>query len=111
MNHSKAGKKLSPELKAACDAIFKRDHVRYRGLVKWVWFEQCNKWPDEAIVRCLNLAEPYIDHIDDYWPYLARLLPKCKAAAVADESEQYKSEVGKLAGEFVEFLKQRQKAL
>ena len=54
------------------------------------------------------MAAPNIAHAHDYNKYLTALMHKAKARAIEEESNGHKSEVGKIANEFAEFLKQRQ---
>ena len=105
VNQSKPGAKLNPDLKLAVDAIYKRDPVRYTAIARWVWWAQKQGWPDEAIAEACRMAEPAIHAVNQWWPYLTKLMPKAKARATETESNDYKNEVGTLASEFVEFAK------
>ena len=105
MKTSKAGKGLDPDLKAAVDAIYKHDTTRYTAIARWVWAMQKQGWPDEAIAEACRMAVPAVHAVNQWWPYLTKLMPKAKARATETESNDYKNEVGTLASEFVEFAK------
>lgn len=107
MKNVKAGKKLSPMVAEQTAPIYSRDPVRYKRLCLWVWTQQRQGWPDEAIAGALSAAQPWIDNADDWWKYLTFLLPKAKGRATEAESTQQKAGDAAIATEFVEFLKQR----
>lgn len=100
MRHHKAGRKLSPELKAVTDPIFKRDPERYKNLIRWVWWYQSHGASDESIINCLLMADNYngvmsknrLDLVTDWWSYLTKLMPKASGKAHEQESNDYKAE-------------------
>ena len=108
MHNSPAGKKLNPLIAEQTAKIYNRDPVRYKFLIRWVWVQQKAGWPDEAIAEALRLPADHLDWAANPWAYLTKLLAKGKGRASEQESQNYKTEVGKLADEFVEFMKQRQ---
>lgn len=108
MEQSKPGKKLNPLIATVTAPIYARDPIRYRRLCLWVWKQQQQRWPDEAIALSLKMADPYVDRVQNWWTYLTSLLPKAKAQSVEIESTAHKSADMALAGQFVEFLKQKQ---
>lgn len=110
MQHSKPGKKLSPALKSVIDPIYRHDPQRYSNICRFVWTQQKQGWPDEAIAAAFELAGPNIHLVDNWWPYVTRLLPKAKGRATEAQSQQHKTEFGYIASEFIEFLKARQSA-
>jgi len=110
MEQSKPGTKLSPQLKAVVEPIYRRDPKRYQRLCQFVWTMQKQGWPDEAIAHCLKLADPHLDHLTSWWAYLVKRMPLGKARASEQESDKHKCEVGQLAQEFVNFLKARHDA-
>lgn len=107
MNTSKPGKKLSPIIAVHTAEIFGRDPIRYKNLILWVWRHQRLGWPDEAIAQCLVMADAHLDDAPDWFAYLTKILPKAKAKAFEQESDNHKTEVGRLADEFLEFVRQR----
>lgn len=107
MKQSQAGKKLNPMIANLTAPIYAHDPVRYQRLCQWVWTQQKQGWPDEAIAKALDLAGQNIHLAGNWWSYLSTLLPKAKGKAAEAESFEFKSEVGAIAAEFVEFFKQR----
>ena len=107
MIQSKAGRKLNPLIAVHTARIYGRDPIRYKNLILWVWRHQRLGWPDEAIANCLVMADDYLDDAPDWFAYLTKLLPKAKAKAFEQESDNHKTEVGMLADEFLEFVKAR----
>jgi hypothetical protein len=107
MNQSKAGRKLNPLIAAQTALIYQSDPIRYKRLITFVWHCQKQGWPDEAIAEALKLAQPGIHAADSWWKYLTSLLKKAKGRATEAESTRYKTEVGSIAGEFIEFLRQK----
>jgi len=110
MQQSKPGIKLNPLIASKTTPIFEADPKRYQRICRWVWTQQKRGWPDEAIAEALSLAGTNIHRADSWWKYLTALLPKGKGRAAEIESTRHKSEVGEIAGEFVEFLKQKRGA-
>ena len=108
MNQSKAGKKLAPIIAAQTLPIYESNPQRYQRLCQWVWHCQKSGWPDEAIAEALKLSQPAIHGAANWWSYAYSLLAKAKGRATETESTRYKSEVGSIAGDFIEFLKARQ---
>ena len=90
MQQSKAGKKLNPLIAVHTAKIYSHNSERYKTLCRWVWTQQKAGWPDEAIAKALELANPNIHQATNWWSLLTHLLPKAKAEAVAIESDQYK---------------------
>ena len=107
MRHSSPGKKLNPLISVHTARIFGRDNIRYLNLCRWVWYQQSKGWPDEAIAGALSLADSKIDSAHNWWAYLNGLLPKAKGRASEQEAQNYKTEVGHLADEFLAFVKSR----
>ena len=107
MNQSKAGKRLNSFLKDILDPVYQSDRVRYARLIHWVWWCQRHGWPDEAIGEAVKLAGNNIHQADDWWKLLTYLLPKAKGRATEIESTGFKSEVGEIASQFIEFLKMK----
>ena len=105
MQKSVPGKKLSPQLKAVLDPIYNRDPKRYANLCRFVWTMQKRGWEDEAIAEVFRLADKNLDAVGEWWIYLTALMMKAKAAAVARESDNHKTQIGEIADEFVEFLR------
>jgi hypothetical protein len=110
MNQSKAGKKLNPLISDITTPIFRRAPSRYGSIARLIWRWQKAGWADEAIAEAFKLAEGHIDAAANWPGYVQSLLPKAKGRASEAESAGYKSEVGLLADEFVEFLKVRKTA-
>jgi len=104
---SKPGQKLNPIIAQWTAPIYKRDPVRYQRLCLWVWKQQNEGWPDEAIAECLKMADPAIDAVGNWWPYITKLMPKAKGRAAETESDEHKRGDMEIAVEFVEFLKKR----
>lgn len=111
MNRSKPGAKLNPDLKIAVDAIYKRDPMRYTAIARWVWAMQKQGWPDEAIAEACRMAEPAIHAVNQWWPYLTKMMPKARARATETESNDYKRNDMAIAKDFVEFLETRRKSV
>ena len=109
MKTSKAGNKLNPDLKLAVDAIYKHDPMRYTAIARRVWAMQKQGWPDEAIAEACRMAVPAVHAVNQFWPYLTKLLPKAKARATETESNDYKRNDMAIARDFVEFLEARRK--
>lgn len=107
MNQSKPGAKLNPELKAAVDAIYQHDTMRYCGIARWVWWCQMHGWPDEAIAEACRMANPNCHAVRQWWPYLTKMLPKAKARATATESDNHKRADMAIVSEFVAFLESK----
>ncbi len=107
MHNSPAGRKLNPLLSNLTAPIYARNPVRYKSIARFVWHYQKVGWPDEAIAEAFRLAGESIHMADNWWAYCAKLLPKAKGQASEAESESYKTEVGQIANEFMEFVKSR----
>lgn len=90
MKQSKPGKKLSPELFDATNAIYHRDHSRYIRLIKWVWLQQSLGYSDEEIIACFNLAGENVHTADNWWKYLTALRSKACGRALEEESKTHK---------------------
>jgi len=108
LQHSAPGKKLNPLISAHTARIYAVNPVRYKSICRFVWHYQKAGWPDEAIAGAFELAGESIHMADNWWAYCAKLLPKAKGRASEQESQLHKTEFGQIAGEFVEFLRQRQ---
>lgn len=107
MQYSTPGKKLNPLIGNLTAPIYAKNPQRYRRLCLWVWTHQRLGWPDEAIAGAVQLAGENIHLADDWWKYLTSLLKKAKGRANEQESQKYKTEVGQIANEFLEFVKLR----
>ena len=90
MKRSKAGQKLNPIIAKETEPIYRRDPKRYERLIIWVWHNQRIGWPDEAIANALRMADAYLDVAPNWWAYLTKVLPKAKAAAHEQESNEFK---------------------
>jgi len=53
------------------------------------------------------MADPAIDVVSNWWPYISSLMPKAKGRASEHESDEHKKGDMEIAVEFVEFLKKR----
>lgn len=107
MNHSKAGKALKPLIAEQTAKIYQTDKRRYNQLIYWVWLQQKQGWPDEAIAEALKLSQPGIHEAYSWWKYLTSLLKKAKGRASEAEATAHKSADMAIAGELVEFLRMR----
>ena len=103
---------MNEQVKLWGDRIYASDRRKYHKLV--IWLKTAEKsHPPEVIAKALERFFPSrIACRDDWWGLLNRILyfEAGKANARAAEAEHYqrKTEVGVIAAEFVEFLKQRQ---
>ena len=107
MQQSSPGKSLQHPLKAVIEPIYKSDPVRYRRLIHWVWFNQKQGWPDEALIEAIKLAGPNIHKANNWWKLLTFLLPKAKGRASEHESYVHKVEIRETTQQFLDFLKLR----
>ena len=107
MQESKPGKKLNPLLARYTLPIYTSDPIRYQNIARFVWHCQKQGWPDEAIAAAFELAGEKIHVAANWWSYLFSLLPKAKGRASEAEAQSHKTEVGRLADDFLAFVKQR----
>ena len=94
MNKSKPGNKLSPELKAVVEPIYRRDPKRYARLILFIWQSQKAGYSDEVIADAFKAADKYLDLISNWWPYMVKSLKQKHTRGFQKEAEGYKKNLG-----------------
>lgn len=101
------GKITNERLKAVLDRIYRRDPIRYKQIVVWVWRNQKAGWTDDAMALTCEMADPYLDYCPNWFAYLNKLLPKATGRENERKSQQYKNEIKEIADEFIAWAKLR----
>ena len=68
---------LTKDVIEAGTRIYEIDRVKFRRLV--LWMQKNKSYPPEVLLGTFKRFEPYAKQIDDYWPYLDKLLTKSYA--------------------------------
>jgi hypothetical protein len=67
---------LDPEIKKYADQIYRTDMQKFSGLIRWIKQAQAGNWSDRSIALALERFVPYAQSVQQYWPYLDKLIEK-----------------------------------
>lgn len=99
-SRSKPGQKLTPDLKAAADPLYRSDPKRFQKLIIWIWQKQKEGHIDvdiSAVLRALRAREEKHGPVDDWWKYLQgengtgqSMVDRERSRRLEAEAEEYK---------------------
>ena len=93
----KPKKELDPTVKLWADKVYQSNPAKFRKLI--VWIKECEKFNFTPVMVAMALERffPYRDQIDQWYPYLDKLVKKAEGDINRDqhllEHEQHKEEV------------------
>ena len=93
----KPKKELDPTVKLWADKVYQSNPAKFRKLI--VWIKECEKYnfTPTMVAMALERFFPYRDQIDQWYPYLDKLVKKAEGDINRDqhllEHEQHKEEV------------------
>ena len=97
----------SADLRSIIERLYKSDQKKFRRLFLWAITMRKEGWSEQAIYEALKMSEKTIPFVDNFWPYVTKLLPKGSGRAAEKRSDEHKRGDMEIAFEFVEFLKGR----
>jgi len=81
-----SGGTLSPKIKEAADKVYQVDRAKFKRLVVWIKQAQKYNFSEDAIILALDRFLPYAKDIDNWYPYLDKIIEKAVKDINARES-------------------------
>jgi len=90
-------RELDQRIKEPADRIYKSDRKKFDRLIAWIKQAQRYKYSDEVIGLTLVAFERYVPVVQDWWPYLDRIIDKMEkdvnARQAQKDHERFKEEL------------------
>jgi hypothetical protein len=92
---------LDPGIKAVADRIYQSDRVKFQKLVVWIKQAEKNGWQTNVVTLALERFEPYAGQVEQWYPYLDKLIYKADKDINRDfheaEHKRHKEEIRELS--------------